>query len=633
MKHKSAKRILLTISLLAVLLLAGCSGSAGSSLLPSGSVRAEAAITQEDTDTALENGSATHITLNGNKADIAGTGASFADGILAISEAGTYVLSGLLDDGQILIDAAKSDTVHLVLGGVSITNVDSAALYGKKAGKVILTLAEGTQNNLLSSDGTAASQGEAEPDAVLYCQNSLTINGDGKLTVTGNNNHGIVSKDNLIITGGTLSVTSAGTGIRGRDSLTVTGGDITVNAQGDALQSNNEEDSTKGSVTISGGTFHLTAVKDGIQAETDLNISGGKFVIKSGGDSDAITADAAKEQPAAPDAAMVQDGDTASGATTRMPKPGGFQPDGGQSMPGGTQKVSAESGKGLKSTKSLTITGGTFDMESADDAIHTNGDAVIEDGIFTLSTGDDGVHAGGTVTIKGGTFTIQKSYEGIEAANIHLEGGMVSITASDDGLNAAGGSDGSALEGWRGQSGFTAGDYAIRISGGNVTVNANGDGIDSNGSIYMSGGTVLVDGPVSNGNGAVDYNGVFEVTGGTLAATGSSGMAQGPSSVAGQASLMVYQSGSGAISLLDSSGNTVAAHTPAKAYESVLFSTPQMKKGETYTLTISGQTIAQITLSDDITTYSADGTQGGAFDRQFPGGGSQDGPGGGPRRP
>ncbi len=237
-----------------------------------------------------------------------------------------------------------------------------------------------------------------------------------------------------------------------------------------------------------------------------------------------------------------------------------------------------------------------------------------------------------SVTVKGGTLTIKKSYEGLEAANILLEGGSINITASDDGLNAAGRNDGSALEGWRGQSDFEAGDYAIRLNCGTVTVNADGDGVDSNGSIYLSGGTIMVDGPTSNGNGAVDYNGVFEVTGGTLAASDSSGMAQGPSSSSSQASLMVYQNGSCTITLLDASGDTAAVHTPAKTFQTVLFSTPEMKKGETYTLTIGGQTIAQITLSDDITTYSADGTQGGTFDRQFPGGG-QGGPGGGRRRP
>jgi hypothetical protein len=646
MAHKSVKRLILVFALLAALLLTGCnaSGNAGTSLLPSGSARAEAVISEEDTQTTWEDACATHITFGSNEAEIEGTGASFADGTLAISEAGTYVLSGTLDDGQILIDAAKTDTIHLVFIGISIVSGKDAVLYEKKAGKVILTLAEGSENSLTSAAGTIASEEETEPDAALYCQNSLTINGPGGLTVTGNYNHGIVSKDDLIITGGTLFVTAAGTGIRGRDSLTVTNGDITVNAQGDALQSNNEEDSTKGTVTISGGTFHLTAIKDGIQAESALNISGGSFTIQSGSDTESSAADTAiAEQAAAvPDTAITQESETVSSATMMKPGqdgfsqgggPDGFPPDGGRGIPGNTQKVSVEGGKGLKATKNLTITGGTFDIVSADDAIHVNGDALIEDGIFTIVAGDDGVHADGTVTIKGGTLTIEKSYEGLEAATILLEGGTVNIVASDDGLNAAGGNDGSALEGLNGQNEFEAGDYVIRISGGTVTVNAGGDGVDSNGSIYLSGGTVLVDGPISNGNGAIDYNGVFEVTGGTLAASGSSGMAQGPSSSSNQASLMVYQSGSGAIALLDSNGNTVATHSPAKAFQTVLFSTPQMKKGETYTLTIDGQTIARITLSEDITTYSADGTQGGLFDRQFPGGGGQGGPGGGRRIP
>ncbi len=644
MRDLKIKRLLLPLALSAALLLTGC-GSTAASLPPSTTTaRAEAVVTQEDTQTTWDDATAVQITLSGTAAEISGSGASYESGTLTITEAGTYVLTGSLQ-GTILIDAGKNDTVRLVLNGVTVTAANGPALYEKKAAKVILTLTEGTENSFTDTSSYVLAEGETEPDAALYVQNSLTINGAGSLTVSGNANHGIVSKDDLIMAGGTLFVTAAGTGIRGRDSLTILAGDITVNAAGDAMQANNDEDSTKGAILISGGIFHLTAGKDGIQAETTLTITDGTFDITSGGYQDGATVannpstggiPTGGNQAGTPPSDGASTGtagtDTVSSATTSHNARGGFpsQMDGnGQTVSGNT---SEESGKGLKAAGGLTIEGGTFVIRSADDAIHTNGDAVISGGTFTLNSGDDGIHADGTATIQDGDITVVSSYEGLEAANILVEGGTVAITASDDGLNAAGGNDGSSVTNdWRGQNAFQdTGDYSIRISGGTMTVNANGDAIDSNGSIYMSGGAVYADGPTTNGNGAIDYNGVFELTGGTIVASGSSGMAENVSSVSGQAALMVYGSFSGSIALVDSSGNTLLTATPTKAYQSIVFSAPTMQKGQTYTLVINGETVAEITLSSDITTYSTDGTQGGTFSQQFPGG--QGGPGGGRQR-
>ena len=626
MKSRNIKGLLVGFILSAALLLTGCTSTVGSALLSTGTATAESAISQEDNDAQWDAQSAVSITFSGADAAITGSGATFTDGALIISEPGTYVLSGNLDDGQVRIDAAKGDTIRLVLNGVTVSNSTGSALYEKKAGKVIITLAEGTENSLTDGSEYVLEQDETEPDAALYAKDSLTINGLGNLTVTGNYNHGIVSKDHLIITGGTLSVSANGTGIRGRDSLNITDGDITVTAAGDALQANNSEDATKGSIDISGGTFHLTAGKDGIQAETTLNISGGSFTIYSGGETESVsstTVDATSQATAA-----------LTATPTEQPSQSVSFPTKGAWAPGGnTQKTNTESGKGLKAVTGLNITGGSFEIHSADDTVHTNGNAVIENGTLTLYSDDDGIHADGDITIKSGIVAIEQSYEGLEAANIIIEGGEIQINADDDGFNAAGGNDGSSLTSWRGQGGFEAsGDYSIRISGGTIHVNASGDGLDSNGDMYMSGGFVTVDGPTNNGNGALDYNGVFELTGGTLAVSGSAGMAQGTSKSANQATLMVYGSGSGTVTLKDSNGNEILSYTPAKAYQMLAISTPQLKQGETYTLSIADQTSFDITLTDAITTYSTDGTQGGSFNRQFPGGG-QGGPGGGRRGP
>ncbi len=607
------KQLFMSYTIAAALLLTGCAQAAGNAPPPSSTQSAESTIAPEDTQTAWDEQNAVRIAFSGSEATVTGAGAVFSGGTLTLSKPGTYVLSGTLDDGQIRIDAGKKDTIRLILNGVSITSKTSAALYEAKADKVIVTLADGTVNSLTDASEYVYAQGETEPDAAMYLQNSLTINGNGTLSVTGSYNHGIVAKDDLVITGGTINVNANGTGIRGRDTLTITGGDITVNATGDALQSNNDEDSTKGNITISSGTFHLTSAKDGIQAETTLNITGGSFTIYSGGKT---KADAATGQS--------QDG---SGADQNRQGKSSFPAQGGQwRIPGSTTTDNTESGKGLKATGDITISGGTFEIYAQDDSIHTGANALIYDGTFTLETGDDGIHADGDITIKGGTITVTQSYEGLEAANINVEGGKINILASDDGINAAGGNDETTTTDWRRPRGFeAAGDYSVKFSGGEVYISAQGDGLDSNGNIYMSGGTVMVDGPTNNGNAALDYNGNFEITGGTLMASGSAGMAQAPSALGGQVALMVYGSGSGAITLTDTSGNALIHYTPSKTYQSVVISTPDMKQGETYTLSISGQE-HQVTLTDNITTFSTDGTQGGGFNQRFPGGG-------GPRRP
>ena len=531
---------------------------------------AESAITSDDSTDTWDPNSATIITLSGETATVKGSGASISGSIVTIEKKGTYVLQGSLKDGQLLIDAGKKDTIHLVLNGASITSLTTAPLYAKKAGKIILTLAPETDNSLMDAEAYVYSDGETEPDAALFVKNNLSINGSGSLTVAGQYLHGIVAKDNLVIADGDIRVTANDVGIRGRDSLTVEGGKITVNSQGDALQSNNAEDAKLGWIAISGGDFQLTSLKDGIQAETRLTITGGTFHMATGG--------------------------AQAGETISIPQ------------------SPVENGKGLKAGGDLIISGGTFTVDAMDDAIHANGSVILQAGTYTLATGDDGIHADGDATIQSGEITISESYEGIEAANILIQGGTLNLAASDDGFNAAGGNDGPSPTGdWRGRGGFEAsGNYAVTISGGTVNINADGDGIDSNGAIYLEGGELRIDGPTLNGNAAMDCNGDFEVRGGILVAAGSAGMAQVPGTGSTQPSLMIYFNSNGlagkTISLTDASGNEIFSHNLIKDFQTILISTPELVQGSTYTLSIDGQTQSEIALFQNATVLSSDGS-------------------------
>ena len=351
-------------------------------LLLSVSALAQDASAIPDAAEAWDEATAVRIGFDGDTVDIQGEGATLSNNILTISKAGTYVFSGIWESGQVCIDADKKDVVRLMFNGVSIHCPDSAPLYAIQAGKVILTLLTDTKNAL--SDGGSYAYPEEEPDAALYVQDSLLINGQGSLLITARFKNGIVSKDDLLIESGILSVTAADVGIRGRDTLAITGGEITVDARGDALQSNNSDDPEKGCILLTGGTCHLTSLKDGIQAESSLTISGGAYTIFTGGL-------------------------TASGEGTESRYTGGSSGD--------------AAGKGMKAEGDIVLSGGTFALYCADDAIHAEGSVIIRDCVLEIATGDDGIRAGQSVTIDGGKLSFAKCLDGTDSSAVFISDG------------------------------------------------------------------------------------------------------------------------------------------------------------------------------------------------------------------
>ena len=541
-------------------LLAGCLSACGESGTATGgsssdentaaTVTGGDAATTPDTTADVEApdvSGATTITLSGQSAAVTGTGAEVTDGVVTITAGGTYVVTGTMTEGRILVNAPKEE-VTLVLQDVSITCSTGSPLYVYKSKATTLYLPEGTASTL--TDGTDytfsdsySSAEEEEPNACLYSKSDLVIAGSGSLTVNANYNNGITGKDTLFIQKASVTVTAVNHGINGKDSLIIKDADITVTSGGDALRSTNDSDTTLGYLVITGSALKLTAGEDGIQAETTLTISGGTATVTTAGGADQSISD-----------------DT--------------------------------SAKGLKAGTQVTVTGGTFQLNCCDDAIHSNGDVTISGGSFTIATGDDGMHADDTLSISSGTIDITRSYEGLEGAKVLISGGKISIVASDDGINAAGGSDQSGFGGF----GFApdafggSGDYLIRISGGVVTVNASGDGIDSNGDIEVTGGELYISGPTSNGDGTIDCDGSATITGGIVVAAGSTGMAENFGTASTQGSILVNLSGSAgqAITLKDFDGDILASFTPAKAFGCVVVSAPGVAQGGTYTIAAGG---------------------------------------------
>ena len=468
--------------------------------------------TKRDLAGNYDESEAVKITLSGKTAACNSSNVQIEDGVVTIKAAGVYVLSGTFTDGTIVVDAGDDDKVQLVLDGVSITAADYAAIYAKNADKVFVTLAEGAGNSLMVS-GDYVQTDDNNVDAVIFAKCDLTLNGTGSLTVKDNTGHGIVSKDDLVVTGGTYTIYSQDHCLNGKDS-----------------------------VRIADGTFNLSCDEDGIHAGNDDQQDG--YVYIEGGD-------------------------------------------------------------------------------------------------INISVGDDALHAEGLLIITGGDIDVSKSCEGVEGYKILVTGGDIDVVSSDDGFNAAGGSSGSGYnhDGFGGGPGMGGvymdadSDAYIFITGGTININADGDGIDSNGCIGITGGSVYVLGPSDNGNGARDYGICAAITGGGIVAVGGSGMAQGFGDESTQCSALVnfdeWIDAGETITLTDSDGKEVLSYKADKKFNSVVISTSDMKQGDNYTLTVGDQS-STFTLDDITYSEGSGGMQrpGGNLDNggmQRPGGNSDDG--------
>ena len=526
-----------------------------------------------------------------------GPGVAVSGSTVTIHKVGTYLLRGSLSDGQIVVDLDESEpdeNVTLLLNGLSVTCADGPAILIQNAPKKAILYTVADSVNLLS-DGTGyvvpdgkQVDGGVYPNACIYACDDLKLDGEGTLYVTGNADKGINTKDDLKLSGGTWVVTSTGVGLRGNDSVSISGGHVTVTSDGDGIKSGNTESEGKGTVEITGGTVHVSATGDGIYAATDLMLKGGTCVI--------VTKDADATSLSTDEPEMEQLAAWGGG----MP-PGGGGP--GGMMGEGNSNKSSISAKGLKADGNLTVSGGKVTLTSADDGLHATDNIVINDGELYIKAADDGIHADDTLIINAGVIEIAQSYEGLEACNINLNGGTVRITASDDGLNATDGMGGGM---WMpGSSTTTTGNTPlVTITGGYYIINASGDGLDSNGSIRMSGGSVYVYGPTNNGNGALDVGDAMSdtmtISGGTLLAVGSSGMAECPDNdgqavLAGNLRSSALPAGT-LLGFLDADGNVLAVFELPKQISSIVYSSSAIRAEAAYTVVYGGSVSGHTTV-------------------------------------
>ncbi len=508
--------------------------------------------TERDNDATYNPSSAYLITLADNASSANGS-VTVASNTVTITNEGTYLVSGSLSNGQLVVDAPETAKVQIILSGVTINSNTSCALYIKQADKVFLTLADGTTNTFSNNNSFVAID-ENTIDGAVFSKEDLTINGNGSLTISKSTGHGIVSKDDLVFTGGTISVTASKTAITGKNSVRISDGTFTLNASTDGIHSENLDDTTLGYIYVSDGEFTVTAGSDGIDSSLKTQIDGGTFNIRS-------------------------------------------------------------TAKGVKTSGTLLIGGGNLTVNSTDDAIHSNATVQIDGGNLTLTSTDDGIHADDAVVINNGVIKVLDSYEGIEGLTIDINGGDITVTADDDGYNAGGGNDGSG--GFGGDNFGSGSSSYLKISGGKTVISCQGDGLDSNGNLYVTGGETFVAGPSNGGNGAIDYGdggAIAQITGGIVIAVGDSGMAVNFGSTSTQGSILYKcSSGNGTVTLKDSNNATLTSFSPNKQYNSVVVSHPSITASGTYALSANGN--YTITMTSLIYGSTGSSGMGGGMQR------------------
>lgn len=522
---------------------------------------------------------AVQINLTGSSATASSDSVHIDGSTVTITGGQTYILSGTLDNGTIIIDAGENAKPQLVLEGTRI-NSDAAALEIREADKVFVTLAEGTENVLSggNSDGIV--------DGALFSKEDLTLNGAGSLTVISQSGHGIVCKDDLVLTGGSYQIQAASHGLDVNDSVRITGDTaLTVDAGKDGIHCENDEDAEQGFVYIASGALKITAQADGISAGAYAQILSGSFDILAGGGS-------------------------VNGSKEHSDFFGGFKgvrPD-YRPMDQEIADTDSTSMKGLKAAGEIAIASGVFTMDTADDCIHSNTAITVSGGTFDLQSGDDAIHADETLTVNAGVLNIKTCYEGLEAHKVYFRGGVLEVRAQDDGINAAGGQDASGTQGGRdgmfgerpggpmgggrpgGPMGGGSSDGVIEISGGELKIYSSGDGMDANGSIAISNGNIRVANPSSGDTSVLDCDTGAVITGGTFIGSGASTMMaqsfDGASTQGVIACTVGAQSAGTPVSIQDAAGNTLISYETEYDCVLVIISTPQLQKGESYTLTV-----------------------------------------------
>lgn len=551
----------------------GNASSSGGGSVP---LDADDIFSDRDFETDYDESESAVIKLNGSSAECSSDAVNIDGSTVTIKDEGTYILSGNLDDGMIIVDSDKEDKTQLVLNGVNIHSKSGAPIYILQSDKVFITLAEGTENSL-SNGGTFTAIDDNNIDAVIFSKEDLTLNGEGALKISSPAGHGIVSKDELAMTGGTYDITCGSHGLSGKDGVGIAGGTYHITSGKDGIHGENDEDSTLGYVYLKDGVININSEDDGISAVSRLQVDGGMINIASVDD--------------------------------------GFHADDTLAVNAGTININ-ESYEGLEGLY-VEINGGTIALVAGDDGINAAGGN--DSSGFGGKGGNDmfgGKGAGDWSGGRGGRGGKQRG-ETSEASGEMSgekpqlpEGVPENMPQFPEGMPENMPQMPSEMtENWPempkdlpqdmqgkmpgnmwGEMPGSSGSGSISITGGEIYVKASGDGIDANGSLTISGGNITICGPNHGDTATLDYDTTGVITGGTFVGSGARGLAQTFSdSTQGVVTANVGSVAAGTVvTLADKSGNVLISYTPELDCSLMIFSSAELMKGEMYSLNVGG---------------------------------------------
>jgi len=593
-------------------------------------LKASNVFTDADKDTSYDESNSKVIELNNES--------------ITINKEGTYILSGTISNGQVVVDATNTSKIKIVLNGVTINNDTSAAIYVKQADKVFITTAKGSVNTLSNKSEFVNKTGE-EIDAVIYSKDDISLNGEGTLNINAVYGNGIVSKDDLVISSGSYNITAKNHGLRGKDAVKIGGGTINVKAGKDAIHAENNDDTSKGYIYVSGGDINLESESDAMDAMSLLQVDGGNITISSGDDGmhsddklivkggkvdilksvEGIEGKQVDIKDGVVNIVSSDDGINATEKTTTTTTDSTTSSDKTTSKSTKSSSSTSATDTNTTATKSSKkTTNQKMKRKSYSQNENSNGNEMPPPpphrDMGDMAPPQNGENSGNNSNMRRrgpGHMPPPDANRGMsqrpegnpldgEFGGPGGQGGFRSHggPGGQDGFGGPDGNGGQGGQGGQGGGSFeNQKDTYIKISGGTVNINAEGDAIDSNGSLYVTGGTTYISGPSNAGNGALDYNGTATITGGTIITASSAGMSQNFGSDSTQGSILLnlssQQSAGTKIEVKNSSGKVIASYTPKKAYSSILVSTAEIKKGETYTIT-AGSFSQKVEMTDII---------------------------------
>ena len=618
---------------------------------------------QDDEDESWKNNTGT---VDLDNVEVTGDGISVSDNIITISKGGDFEVTGTLDDGQIVIDTEEK--VKLRLSGMSLTNKNGSAVYVKNAEKAYITLTDNTENTL--TDGENYTSGDENEKGCITSRDNLEIKGSGLLTVNGNYNHGIFSSNSIEIGNGNITVNAKNDGIHANDTLAISGGTVNVTAEGDGLQAEEILDISDGevNVTTTGEVKASTSNDFGGRGEmkdlsqmTDDEIQSMREQMNNNQFTQTEESDDSEDTSSKGIKAdwML---DISGGEVTVNSTDHAIHCTSDINITGGTLNLSSESKKGISGHGDVTIDDGDITITKSTEGIESKEILTINGGNIDITASDDGFNSGGTGANQNGGFgggtNMQGGQQGgrgqIGRRNSNGQGGNQmtppEMPSDQNGgqmipPEMSNGQDGNQMtppdmSSDQNGSQMTPPDMSsdqnggqmtppnmqqaegneqdsehhIQINDGNIKIVADADGIDSNGSLFINGGTVTVDAQATGAESAFDTDGAFIVNGGTIIGVSGSGMDENPNSYSAQNVILAYTtsqiSAGDEVKITDSNGKTIAEYTAVKGGSKIVYSSDKLKTGEMYTVYASGEEVGSAEIESSITKIGTKSNSG-----------------------